>query len=103
MSMINLDYNYEFRVASNMALCSLLNMLPFKPDKVSFDYRFTVTFSGHNLCAMFKLISDRDIKIGYFLDYFAYASRVRLSNLFVDYKTTIPLDYDYYRASHVQK
>lgn len=101
--MINLDYNYEFRVASNSALCSLLNMLPFKPDKISFDYRFTVTFSGHNLCAMFKIIKDRDIKIGYFLDYFAYASRVRISNLFVEYETTIPLEFDYYRKSHVQK
>lgn len=101
--MINNDYNYQFRVAGNKQLATLINLLPFKFDDVSFDYRFTITLSGDHLCLMFKLLDQKEIKIGYVLDCLAYASRVRMGHLYVDYKTTIPLDIDKYYEHYVQK
>lgn len=101
--MINQDYNYQFRVAGNKQLATLINLLPFKFDDVSFDYRFTISLSGDHLSLMFKLLDQKEIKIGYVLDCLAYASRVRMSRLYVDYETTLPLDIDKYYANYVQK
>lgn len=101
--MINSDYNYQFRVAGNKQLATLINLLPFKFDDISFDYRFTITLSGDHLCLMFKLLDQKEIKIGYVLDCLAYASRLRMGRLYVDYQTTLPLDIDKYYQHYVQK
>lgn len=101
--MINSNYNYQFKVAGCKQLATLINLCPFKFDKLEFDYRFTITINGDHLCLLFKILKQRDIKLGYVLDCLSFSSRVRMGNLFVEYETTLPFAKDEYFEKYVQK